>query len=82
MKSRKEDPTNMLGYETCPGLDGWFGRAGGMRLSHLVGERATLSLWLVEGNSGTVVSVHFVWEDTTPTVDEIEKGGPDQYAWV
>lgn len=32
--------------------------------------------------SGTVVSVHFVWEDTTPTVDEIEKGGPDQYAWV
>jgi hypothetical protein len=36
-----------------PGLDGWFGRAGGMRLSHLVGECATLSLWLVEGNTAT-----------------------------
>lgn len=28
------------------------------------------------------MSVHFVWEDTTPTLDEIEEGGPDQYAWV
>jgi hypothetical protein len=28
-----------------------------MRLSHLVGERATLSLWLVEGNTATWVTV-------------------------
>lgn len=28
------------------------------------------------------MSVHFVWEDTTPTLDEVEEGRPDQYARI
>ena len=42
---------------SSPDLGGWFGRAGGMRSGHLVGERAMLSLWLEEGSRATWVTV-------------------------